>query len=155
MNDRRSSEEGQLAGNVYRQHREFLLRGLYEQAKSFDKGILTLASGALALSLVFIQRIAPDPKPWTLYFLLQSWLCFAASIVSTLMSFLASQAAHRNRIREWDESYDAFPGKPNIVERKIAGALTHWLNIASASLFLAGVVSLIVFAVGNVPTDSN
>lgn len=77
-------------------------RALVEAEKSgsqqFDKAILTLAAGALAISLTFIKNIAPHPKDWTIYFLLASWIGFIISLVCTLCSFLTSQAAFRKQI---------------------------------------------------------
>jgi hypothetical protein len=60
---------------------------LLAQANQFDKAILTLAAGALAISLTFIKDIIPTPDALTIGLLTGSWCCFIGSICSTLLSF--------------------------------------------------------------------
>ena len=68
---------------------------LQSQANQFDKAILTLAAGALALSLTFIKEIAPTPDELTIRLLAISWGCYIVSIFLTLSSFHTSVCAHR------------------------------------------------------------
>jgi len=48
---------------TYLEERKILIDSERETAQQFDKAILTLAAGALALSITFINQIAPEPKP--------------------------------------------------------------------------------------------
>jgi hypothetical protein len=167
MNEQTSEKNNRPDDKTFKDHREFLLKSLYEQAKSFDKGILTLAASALALSLVFIQKISPSPDSWTIPFLMVSWCCFAVCILSTLISFLTSQAAHRQQIDEWDKKYkksedskesDTYSTEPKCSQTKKLknyGSITTYLNISSMILFVLGVFSFVVFAFINLPTGQN
>src|SRR5581483_1659905 len=62
-----------------------------EAAKSFDKAMLTLSAGAFALSVAFLEKIAPSPRAWTCFFLVPAWGGFLFSIYCVLMSFLIGQ----------------------------------------------------------------
>jgi len=89
---------------TYLQHRETLDRGEFEQSRLYDKHVLTLASGALALSLVYVREVAPKPILWSFPILLGTCACFAFSIISTLISFVTSQKAHERSREAWDQA---------------------------------------------------
>jgi len=120
------------------------LRGLIEaqgQAfADFDRTVLTLASGALAISLVFVHNVAPHPGH--VGWLVWSWAMFGSSLIAILCSYMTSQMAHKVRIE-------------NLYEKK-ADTTTGWsaatwgLNIAAAATFVSGVGLLIEFAASNV-----
>ena len=78
---------------TYLKERNSLINAQIEQARHFDKYILTLASGTFGLSLLFIRQIAPHPNILTIPFLITAWVSFGISIVATLISFLLSQQA--------------------------------------------------------------
>lgn len=73
------------------QHGE-LSKLLQEGARSFDKWLLTLASGAFAFTLHYASEMAKPPLVDG-GFLIASWVFFAGSILATLFSFLTSQWA--------------------------------------------------------------
>ncbi len=117
-----------------RDYRNVLLKGLYEQQTAFDKGILTLASGALALSLLFIERVCPGPNKRMVCLLVAAWAGFAVSILATLVSFLTANKGHECQIKNLEAEAEGS-------ER--AKCLSKWtsrLNLASIVLFILGVV---------------
>jgi cytochrome b subunit of formate dehydrogenase len=132
----------------YLEHRQSLQQTLHDQARSLDKGILTLSSGALGLSIAFIDKIAPHPVCWTKGVLAASWVLFAFAVLSTLFSFLTSQASHRRLIEEWDFTWSN-QKEPEGHAKDYADVLTRCLNVASVLLFFAGVFALVIFAIGN------
>lgn len=116
-------------------HRRHLLDSLYAESSSFDKAVMTLAAGALGISIAFVNNVAPNPRAtgW----LAVSWGLFAASLVCVLFSFMAAQSAIRWEI---DHLYDdPRPARPHPHR-------TSRLNKAAASAFVAGVVALSIFA---------
>ncbi|TET39224.1 MAG: hypothetical protein E3J72_00855 [Planctomycetota bacterium] len=61
--------------------REALFAAIVSEAAGFYKIITITGSSFLGGSLLFMEKIAPNPKMWTLwYFLLPSWLFIIASI---------------------------------------------------------------------------
>lgn len=82
---------------MYLWERRALIETEQNQSLQYDKAILTLSAGALGVTVVFVHEIAPAPDKDTLHFLFGGWAAFALSILSTLFSFLSSQAAHRQQ----------------------------------------------------------
>lgn len=132
---------------VYLDERKQLIDAERDTAQQFDKAILTLASGALGLSITFIKQIAPHPKSQSIYFLIAAWTFFSFSILSTLISFLTSQAACRRQreILDQDISEKEHENKNN------ATYWTNWLNYLSIAFFISGIIFLIVFSIFNLP----
>jgi len=129
---------------VYLEERKQLVEAERKTAQQFDKAILTLAAGALALSITFINHIAPHPKPNSIYFLIIAWISFSLSMLSTLISFLTSQAACRKQRDIIDKSVlDKNDSKNK------AASWTNWLNYFSIGFFIAGVIFLIIFSIIN------
>jgi hypothetical protein len=83
---------------LYLEERRVLVAAQRETAASFDKAILTLASGAFGVSIVFLKDIVPKPLPNTLSLLGWSWMFFAASLATILIGFLSSQSACTRQI---------------------------------------------------------
>jgi magnesium-transporting ATPase (P-type) len=126
---------------VYLEERKQLITAERDTAQQFDKAILTLAAGALGLSIAFINQIAPHPKPNSIYCLITAWISFCLSMLSTLISFLTSQAACRKQRDIIDK---------NNTKNK-AASWTNWLNYFSIGFFIAGVIFLIIFSTINLP----
>lgn len=120
-----------------------------DTAQQFDKAILTLAAGALALSITFINQIAPQPKPYSIYWLIIAWSFFCLSLLSTLISFLTSQAACRKQRDILDEEILQSNKKCSNTKDNKAAFWTNLLNYFSIGFFILGVILLIVFSAMN------
>lgn len=121
------------------EHRRHLVEALHTASQDFDKAIMTLAAGALGISIAFVNQVAPHPRDTA--WLATAWSLFAAALVFILISFITSQSAIRWEI---DHLYD--DPRPKRPHRK----WTTRLNTAAAGAFVLGVVSLVVFALVNV-----
>ncbi|MEK7516961.1 MAG: hypothetical protein AAB583_00270 [Patescibacteria group bacterium] len=118
-----------------------------ESARLFDKSILTLAAGALALSVTFIDKIAPSPKTYSICFLIISWILFCISLLSTLLSFLTTQEACRKQRDILDQN---LLGKK--VEHRISSDIwTNRLNYISIFCFIFGILFFLIFSALNLP----
>src|SRR5215470_16827748 len=100
------------------------LTDLHEKATdSFDRAVMTLAGGALGISLAFVHDVAPKPRhTWVMGV---SWLLFALSLLLTLLSFLTSESAVVSMIDKFDRSEE--------IER---GELTDYLNRGAAGALI-------------------
>jgi len=134
---------------MYREERKTLLEALLDQSRSFDKYILTMAAGTFGLSFLFIQQITPEPKPETMVFLITAWGSFAASILTTLLSFLLSQKACLKQIEILD-SWCIQEGEERPEPVNIYTIVTQWLNWFSMLIFVSGVILLIIFGGQNI-----
>lgn len=63
----------------------------HKASQDFDKVIVTLATGALAISLVFVHDVAPQPQERGL--LIAAWALFVLSLLSVVISLLTSMHA--------------------------------------------------------------
>jgi hypothetical protein len=106
---------------------------------------LTLAGGALALSITFIDKIAPYPKESSIFFLVNAWGLFCLSLLITLISFLTSQAACRTQRDILDDDISE-----KETERVNRPALwTNRLNYLSIGAFILGIIALVGFCTFN------
>lgn len=96
-------------------------------ALEWVKQIITLASGIVALSATFLEKMGTYPD-WILIILIISWACFISSVITGLTTI--SSIVQSNLLNNNDWSVDT--GKQNAVACK-------WL-------FIIGVVIFCVFA---------
>ena len=106
---------------------------------------MTLAGGALGLSITFVKEIARSPRPESLWMLETSWLCLTLSLGFILVSMLFSQWALRRAIKQVDES-----SLPGARAGGIFAVMTTSLNILSGLAFIGGVALLAWFSISNV-----
>jgi len=132
----------------YLDERRNLIEGEKEASARYDKWILTLSGGALALSITFIEKIAPSPKPFSLWFLGGAYLFLILTILVALSSHLTSQAAFRRQRTINDEKFDSESSSNKT--NKIA-SFTNALNIMSMIFFVIGIVLLCIFSLINSP----
>lgn len=104
---------------------------------------MTLAAGALGLSIAFVKDIAaPDTK--AVPALGVAWCLFSVSLMVILVSFLTSQAALLYQIDVIDgRRREVAPGGP-------FGRWTLCLNTAAAVTLVVGVLALVLFAIKNI-----
>lgn len=137
----------------YLSHRERLLAGVQYHARSYDKWLLTLSGGALALSMTFCKDVVvgtPQDPGW----LLASWILFAASIAMILACIILSQYAHDNDVEILDRLYGRNkPGWQAEVHKRqtlqCKRKAIDCLNWASLVSFLVGLVFIAIFVAVN------
>src|SRR6266478_3737410 len=133
----------------YVKERETLRDSSLEISGRYDKSILFLSGGALALSLTFIEKIAPLPTAWTFVLLATAWLLLIASVVLELYALATSQTAINEQITILDAEYDTFLENltgditisghhtPPARENRFT-ARTRWLNVWSLRFMVLG-----------------
>jgi len=151
MSKLESNSNDNFKYKVYLEERKLLVDAIREGARSFDKTILALASGAFGLSLTFIRQISPNIKSGTIFLLICAWVGFCISLLFTLSSFLTSQSACLKEIKilevEYLNNQSDHNKKANLKNK--ASVFTWWLNILSISTFIIGVIFLAIFSISN------
>ena len=130
-----------------RTYRDRLEQAYLDQAKAYDKAVMTLSAGTLAISLTFVKDVIDTPRPGTVIFLALAWTALALSIVAILISMLTSQWALRKTIAQVDR------GEEQQLRAEPGGwrsRLTSALNVSAAVGFVLGVVFLAWFAIANI-----
>lgn len=141
------SEDNKLEREVYLQERRDLIQAEAEQSRSFDKAILTLTAGALALSLTFAKDVVPTMSASTTWILQLSWGIFVLSLLLTLTSFQISASAIR-RQREILDSEQA-SNRPVGQQINCPARWTGCLNWGSLIAFMVGAVMMTLFVALN------
>ena len=133
---------------AYLDQRQALIDIEVDASNRLDRGILTLAGGALGLSITYIEKIAPNPSPSSLWLLGLSWLLLLATLLVSLASHLTSQSAMRRQrdILDLDLEKDELTEDE---KKNVWSTATHWLNISSIVTFSLGVILLCVFTLCN------
>lgn len=126
-------------------YRDWIVKAHHEASNDFDKAVMTLSGGALAVSITFAKNLVGKPNPGTTWWLGVGWGLFVLSLVAILISSLSSQGALMHIIRDVD---------CDRVDRKKPGGklrtATLALNWLAAISFVLGAVSLSVFALANI-----
>jgi hypothetical protein len=138
-----------MSEETYFRERTTLIDMEQKSADQHDKAILTLTAGALGLSITFLDKIAANPLPETLFLVGLSWSLFILAIMCIVLSFLTSQSACRHQRELIDVEYST----GNIPDdNNLPANLTWYLNLGSYVLFVAGVIFLALFSWLNLPT---
>lgn len=127
------------------EYRNLLISTEQKSQEAYDKTILYLSGGALGISFVFMRDIIGENPIILKGCLFGSWICWSLSVTSVLASFYFSRLALRRAIKQLDQD--------KIQSEKPGGwldCLTGILNFSGGALFLAGLVSIIIFASKNV-----
>ena len=132
---------------IYLDERKLLIDAEREGARTFDKALLTLASGSFGFTLAFLNVLVPEPVNSSKYYLLISWILFALSIVSILLSFLTSQKSCREQI---DISYDIIVKGLNDKKGNKWGKYTDILNLLAISFLILAFVFWGIFIFINI-----
>ena len=148
----------------YVKERDSLNQSSLEISGRYDKSVLFLSGGALALSVTFIEKIAPSPVAWTFVLLAVAWFFLISCVVLELYALATSQTAINEQIRLLDLEYDQFlqnvagetPANfaqtvPSAASENTFTARTRRLNVWSLRCLVFGLASLCFFSGINLP----
>jgi hypothetical protein len=139
--------EDQQRERLHTSARGELLDRQFSNSEAYDKAILTLSSGFLALSLSFIKEIFPAGSITCRGLLYASWALLALAIISTVISFRVSNAAIEGQLGQAHRYYKE-RDESAFTKSKLSRSV-DWLNNVSGGLFIFGVVLTVVFVILN------
>jgi hypothetical protein len=127
-----------------KEYRTGLIQTVEKLNDNYDKLIITLSGGALALSLTFLKDIVKDTTIRSPEYLLLSWGLFILSLTSVLGSLLFGIAAHKKAIKQVDAGtiYKEEPGG-------IFSKVTTFMHYIGTAFLIAGLVLITVFIYSN------
>jgi hypothetical protein len=128
---------------TYLDERKSLNEAEREQVNLLDKSTITIASGALALSLTFIGDIVEQVNSSTICLVWLAWFFLILSMMTTLASFRFSVHAYQ-RQRVILDSENAADGNTPLSGNAWATTVevTNWISLLS---LVNGVACLAVF----------
>ena len=108
----------------------------------YEKTLLTLSTGALALSVVFVKDIFNGEVSEVINYLYLAWLCWTVSISISLVSFYVSQLAYDKALQQIDTDviYTETPGG-------VYTGIIFKLNTVNGLIFLLGIVFMALVGV--------
>lgn len=153
MPSQEPNNPGDLPSYFERTYLELMLKAHYETSYQADKLLVTLAGGALGLSIAFLDKIAPKPAhsvTWAAW----GWTLLAASLLASLGSLIASRLTTAHEVEMYWEASDrnADPDEVASRAREAAAPMNRWIvwtevaNGASLLLLVGGIACLIMFA---------
>lgn len=133
----------QMDRNEYMDERRLLAGLEAESSRSFDKALLTFSSGAIALSVTFLEKFNPGDLSCLL---VTSWILWLSSIVFQLLSYLVSAKAMREELAILNGQYKNYEVEPK--KNKYTGWPTK-LNLVALTTFLIGTIIFLSFIIEN------
>lgn len=132
-----------------KEYRSGLIQTVEKLNDNYDKLLITLSGGALALSLTFLKDIVKDTPIHSPSYLLLSWGLFIVSLTCVLGSLLFGIAANKKAIKQVDEGtiYNEIPGG-------IPAKLTTYLHYFGTVFLIAGLVFMTIFIYSNMEVNN-
>ncbi|MBN4079518.1 hypothetical protein JYT26_02645 [Beggiatoa alba] len=130
-----SAEEPEKLTDDMRQYREGLVETQRKLNESYDKLILTLSGGALALSITFLKDIIGSNEISYPLLLLIAWGLFVLSLTSILSEILFGINAHKKAIKQVDNG--------TIHNEKVGGKSSYWSSVAHWAASISLVLGLL------------
>lgn len=141
------------------EYRDLLEELRQKSEEAYDKTVLTLASGALGLSIAFLDKIVPPGEAAYRWLLYLSWSFWVLALLLAVASFALSSLSMSRAIDEYDArsdsaAADASSNGHHPTAGSWSSARINTITI-SASFFagiflLLGVCTMVLFAIMNV-----
>ncbi len=142
----------------YLRRLERLDRAYTESIREYDRLVTWASGGALVVSVTFLEKLAPRPRPETAWLLSGSWLLLAGALLLSLMSQYASSRVHSWRMNELNhlqqsveqrgDNWLAEAGRLNRGAR-LWGKATKWSTFLAGIVLVIGLIVLSRFALLN------
>ena len=137
----------------YDSERKILVDGEYRACESFNKYLIAIISGTLALTITFIEKIVQHPAGVPC--LIVGYSALTLALVFALAAFLLEQFAWRHQLKLLDDIHE---GRLTIADaRRDPRAVAPWsqgLLIAAFIVFGVGLTFTIGFICRNISTLS-
>ena len=143
---------------IYREQRSEADKVALEIGGRYEKMLSLIAGGALAVSVTFIEKLAPSPVPWSKWVALLAWMLLCGSILASLVAIAASQRAQQQKIRNLDieisqrlyPESEEFKGKDATLNPYVAAV--ERANKVSLWGAILGLIALVFFVFVNFPS---
>jgi hypothetical protein len=125
-------------------YRHDLIQAVFKLNENYDKLIITLAGGALGLSLVFIRDFVGDEQIQNTTLLILSWFFFILCLIAILIALLFGIEAHKKAIKQVD-SDTIYVEKPG----GLFSVLTTVLHYSGTVFLITGFILMVSFVYTN------
>jgi hypothetical protein len=136
----------------YLQQRQAFVEAGQRGRQRLDQLLIAGATGALVLSVTFLEKIAPKPSLASRPFLFGGWTVLLLALGLSMLGYEASCRAFEAGIRGLDRQLET--GQPYDPTTNTWDRRTNWFNRASLISFFLGIALLVGFAFVNVPFNA-
>ncbi len=122
------------------EYRNYLIASKQFSQNTLDKYLISLSSGALGLSIIFVNNIIKNNPIYCKSLFTISWILFSITILLVLISFFSSIHSFSKAISQTDSDkiHKEEPGGSWNIFTKI-------LNVINILLFILGLIFLLTF----------
>ncbi len=113
------------------EQRKHWIEIIQKTSAQYDKTIMILSAGAIAISLTFLNNLVRGSTINIKWAILVSWIAFGCSLIFNLFSYLSSQAGYILNINELD-----------------TGERSKWATFWNIFTWALNILTLITFIVG-------
>lgn len=130
--------------SALQRYRDHCVDAAQKAQDSYDRALLSLSGGGLAVSLVFLKDVVGTQALTSRDLLLWAWITWVLSILAVLASYFFSHRALTTAVTQVDSGtiHEERPGR-------VSTKLTVGLNLASGLMFLVGTVLMLGFVLDN------
>ncbi len=162
IDDRRPSVARTEVDAFYLEERNRLQAGAEANGERFDKYVIAMAGGGLAISAVFTKDFVGRENICSIGWLIASWLFFVASILASLICTLLCQVSREKYIEDLDNARevggdDWVPEARRRQGNRQLPTIIDYLNWLNLIVFIVGGLALGVFIfenVGKIPSPT-
>ncbi len=133
----------------YLKRRAELLATREDSFEAFDKSILTISTGCLALSVTFLDKIGRPFNKVTFFLIFASWAAFLMVLVFNLASYLFAKSNMDKKIDELNNKYDKeletkeVDDAPETVYWQ--NKVTRFCNQSAFIVFCIGIFTILIY----------
>ena len=142
MSKKKSEEE--IEGWI--EYRKSLLEQKSKSDDDFEKYITFIASGALGLTLTFMENISPLKSAIHKWLIAVGWVLLAITLLLNLFSHFLSSRYTAKSIDEIDDEINYDELRENLNKRN---KIIECLNISSILALFIGIIFILIFVIIN------
>lgn len=133
----------------YQKRRDELSTIRSDSTDSYDKTILQLSTGALAITVAFLEKIGKPYSDVTNLLISASWVGFLLVVILNLLSFYFARKNMDFKIQDLDDRYKGYkPGTEWPPEKfSCYKKVTEFCNRATLWLFFGATVLFVIYAI--------
>jgi len=129
--------------------KEYRLSVLEQKSKSdddFEKYITFIASGALGLTITFIDKISPLNESIVIWVIATGWVLLALTLFINLLSHFLSSKYNEQTVQDIDDEieYEVLINRIDSRNKTISR-----LNLSSIILLGLGIISILIYTIIN------
>ncbi len=136
----------------WKEFRKSVFENKIKSEDDYEKYITLISSGALGLSITFIEKIVPLKNATEKWILIAGWILLTITLFVSLLSHFYSRRYSEITIEDIDNDLNYDTIADNINRRN---KYLEWFNFSTISTLFLGIISIVIFVSINIYIMSN